>query len=186
MSASLLALDAPTLLSGAVAAVCLTAAPLFRSRQSILLTQIAAGIFFATHYVFLGLPVAAAANMLGTVQTGAALFSTRSVAMGRLGYALIGMMALVGLWFWQGPISGLSMGAMVLIALARMQTDARRLRGLLLAGGVLWILHDAAAGAWIALAADIGAALAGVAALLSLFVRVSFEWRTPMRGVAAA
>lgn len=58
-----------------------------------------------------------------------------------------------------------------------MQHDELRLRLLLLAGGLFWIAHDFIAGAWIALAADIGAALVGSVALSSLLVRVAVEWR---------
>jgi hypothetical protein len=166
-------------LTGLAAAVCLSSAPLCRSRRAILLVQLAAGVFFAAHYVFLGITVAAAANMLGTVQTAAALFSARSASMARLGYALIALMALAGLAFWQGPISGLAMAAMVLIALARMQSNEVWLRGLLLAGGGFWILHDFLGAAWIALAADIGAFATGSVILFFVLFRVTIEWRPP-------
>lgn len=176
--------DAPAILTGVAAALCLTATPMFRSRRMILLAQLAAGLFFAAHYICLGIAVAAAVNMLGAVQTGAALFSARSAAMNRLGYALIVLMALVGLVFWQGPISALSVTAMFLVALARMQTNELRLRVLLLAGGCFWAMHDAIGEAWIALAADLGAATIGAAAIFTLLVKVTIEWR-PAPTVAA-
>lgn len=177
MILSELMLEAPATVSGVAATLCLTAAPMFRSRRMILIAQLCAGLCFATHYAFLGIAVASAVNVLGAVQTGTAIFSTRSAAMDRLGYALIVLMAATCLWFWQGPVSVLSMFAMVLIALGRMQTDELRLRALVLAGGVFWVAHDALAEAWIALAADIGAFVAGAAVLFSLLVRVTVEWR---------
>ena len=172
-----LAQDTPTILTGVAAALCLTVAPIFRTRRMILLVQLAAGLCFAAHYFCLGIAVACAVNILGAVQTSAALVSARGAVMNRLGYALIGLMALVGLWFWQSPISALSVAAVTLIALARMQHDEFQLRLLLLAGGFFWIAHDFVAAAWIALAADIGAALVGMVALSSMLVRVTIEWR---------
>jgi hypothetical protein len=116
----------------------------------------------------------------------AALFAARSAAMNRLGYALIGLMVLTGLVFWQGPISGLSMAAMVLIALARMQPNELHLRGLLIAGGLFWVAHDFLGEAWIALAADIGALVIGGATLFFVMFRVTVEWRVPGVGPVPA
>ena len=178
--------EALTIPSGVTAALCLTVAPMFRTRQTILLVQLAAGICFAAHYYCLGISVASLATVLGAVQTGAAIFSAKGAAMNRLGYGLIVLMALVGLWFWQGPISALSVGAVTLIALGRMQQDELHLRLLLLAGGGLWIAHDFIGEAWIALTADVGAALVGVVALSAMLVRVTIEWRPPASFQAAA
>ncbi len=176
----LLPQDAPTLMSGIAAAVCLTVAPVFRNRHTILLFQLAAGLTFAAHYAFLGITVAAVANILGSVQTGAALLSSRNAAMERLGYALIALGTLLGLCFWQGPVSALSLIAMILVALARMQQNELHLRVLLLAGGAFWTLHDFAGAAWIAFSADVGAVLTGAVALLATFVRIRIERRPPI------
>jgi hypothetical protein len=86
-------------------------------------------------------------------------------------------MALVGFNFWQGPISAMSVAATVLIALARMQVNQLHLRLLLLAGGGFWVMHDFVGEAWIAVTADIGAAIMGVAALFSLLFQVTIERR---------
>lgn len=179
MTGAALLQDVPAILTGIGAAVCLTITPVFRTRRAILLVQLAAGLFFASHYFCLGIAVAGAVNILGMVQTGAAIFSARGAVMNRLGYVLIVLMVLVGLWFWQGPVSALSVAATALIALARMQQDERRLRILLLAGGLFWIAHDFIAGAWIALAADVGAVLVGLVALSTMLVRITIEWRQP-------
>jgi hypothetical protein len=183
--ATILAPDTLTILTGVAATLCLTAAPMFRSRRMILLAQLGAGICFAAHYVCLGIAVAAAANMLGTVQTGAALLAGRSAVMSWLGYVLIGLMVLLGLYFWQGPISALSVAATSLIALGRMQSNEVRLRVLLLAGGGFWIMHDFLGEAWIALTADIGAATMGAAVLFSLLFRVTIERRASLPAPAA-
>lgn len=170
--------DPLTLLTGLAAASCLTFAPACRCRRSILLVQLAAGLFFAAHYLCLGLSGGALANILGSVQTAAAIYSTRSAAMHGLGYALIGLMIVFALVFWQGPVTLLSICAMALIALGRMQTDERMLRILVIAGGGFWILYDFIGEAWIALFADIGALSVGIAALLALTVRIRIEWRS--------
>ena len=52
--------QAPAIMSGLFAASCLTIGPMFRSRHMILLAQLGAGLGFAAHYGFLGIPVAAA------------------------------------------------------------------------------------------------------------------------------
>lgn len=175
--------DAPTILTGLAAALGLTLSPLFRRRRTILLAQLAAGICFAAHYACLDITAAAATNALGLVQVLAALFAARSATMNRLGHVLICLMVLLSLWFWQGPISALSVTATALIALARMQTDELRLRLFLLAGSGFWTIHDFLGEAWILLAADIGVLLSGVAVLFPRLVPrligVSAERRRP-------
>ncbi len=76
--------------------------------------------------------------------------------------------------------------ATVAIAFGRMQVDQLRLRSLLLLGSAFWILHDFAAGAWIALGADIGTAVMGTAALSALLIRVRIEWRYPVHPMPVA
>lgn len=173
------AADPATVVTGIAAALCLTFGPAFRSRHAMLTAQFGAGVCFVAHYLCLGITVAAAANVLGLMQTLAAIFAGRSATINRVGYALIGLMVLSGLWFWQGPISGLSVLAMTLIALGRMQTNVMRLRLLLLSGSLVWMAHDVIGQAWFALAADIGAFTVGLIALFALVVRVRVEWRLP-------
>jgi Bacterial inner membrane protein len=106
--------------------------------------------------------------------------------MGWLGYVLIGLMALVGFYFWQGPISALSVAAITLIALGRMQSNELRLRVLLPAGGCFWAMHDFVGEAWIALTADLGAATMGAVALFSLLFRVTIERRRSLTAPTVA
>ncbi|KRS19203.1 YgjV family protein [Roseovarius indicus] len=171
--------DPATLLTGLAAILCLSSSPAFGNRKAMLTAQLAASAFFLAHYLCLGITVAAAANALGFVQTLAAILAPCSARMNRLGYGLIGLMLLGGFWFWQGPISGLSMLAMTAIALGRMQTDQLRLRLLLLAGGAAWIAHDFIGEAWLALVADIGAFMIGLVALVAMHVCIRIEWRLP-------
>ncbi len=173
-------IDPAVFLTGISAAVLLTGAPMLRSRRAILLAQLGASLCFASHYALLGIEAASAVNVLGTVQTVAALFAARSAAMNRLGFGLICLMMLAGVVLWQGPISALSVTATALIALGRMQRDDVHLRLLLLAGGGFWIAHDFIAAAWIPLLADIGAVLTGVVALGAMFISVSWRLRASM------
>lgn len=161
----------PASLAGGVALFCLTTYPLFRSRKGILAMQLGAGAGFALHYALLGVLAASAVNVLGCVQTGAALFSGRSAASNRIGWALIPLMLLAGLYFWAGPVSAFSVVAMTLIAIGRMQQGELALRALMLSGASFWTLHDFLVGAWIAVAADIGCLTTGVAGLVALLGR---------------
>lgn len=171
--------NVPASIAGSVALVCLTSFPLFRSRSGMLAMQLAAGVAFATHYAFLGVFAASMVNVLGCVQTGAALFAGRSAALNRIGYALIPLMILAGIYFWTGPVSAFCVAAMGLIAIGRMQTSQPLLRSLMLGGGAFWILHDFMVGAWIALAADVGCWITGAVGLAALYLRVRVERRSP-------
>lgn len=173
--------DLATMLTGFAAIICLTGAPLFRERNSVLGAQFCASVCFMLHYLCLGVSVAAAMNVLGGIQTLAAVFAGQGKGFTRFGYALILLMVLSGLWFWQGPISGISLIAMALIAIGRMQFDQVLMRLLILTGGLAWIAHDFLVSAWLALVADIGAFATGCVALLLLFVRGRHAWRFPSR-----
>lgn len=180
--------DPLTVLTGTGAILFLTFGPAFKSRNGILLAQLAASTCFLGHYLSLGILAAAAVNVLSFTQTVAALLAARSAAMNRLGYGLILLMGICGVWLWQGPTSLLSVTAMSLIALGRMQMDPLRLRLLLLLGGSLWVAHDLINQAWFALAADVGALIVGLMALAAMLVRISIEWRptvSPLKPQAA-
>lgn len=154
--------------AGFFALVCLTVCPLFRTRNGILLAQLGAGVGFASHYALLGIAAPSMVNVLGSVQSSAALFSTRSEALNRIGYGLIPLMIGAGIYFWTGPTSALCVAAMGLIALGRMQSSQWALRLLILAGGVIWSAHDYLEGAWIALTADVLSLTMGLAMLANM------------------
>jgi len=168
--------------AGFFALACLAVWPLFRTRNGILLAQLGAGICFTIHYALLGIAAPSLVNLLGSVQTGAALFSTRNRALNRIGYSLIPMMIGAGIYFWTGPTSALCVAAMGLIALGRMQRNQWHLRLLILAGGTFWSLHDYLVGSWIALAADLMSLAVGLAMLTKMVIT---EACRPSAGVPA-
>ena len=155
--------------AGIIAFIALVSWPLFRERRAILVVQLCAGIGFSLHYTFLGVAAAATVNVLGCVQTFAAIFSEESPAVRRLGYGLIGLMILAGVYFWAGPVSSLSVTAMVLIALGRLQSDPMKLRILAMTGGGFWMAHDFIVNSMIAFAAD----TASLAIAIFTFARLS-------------
>lgn len=165
--------------AGLVALTCLTIWPLFKTRSSMLAVQLGAGLGFASHYWLLGLAAPSLVNVLGSVQTGAALFSEKSKFVNNIGYALIPLMVLVGFHFWMGPVSLLCVTASALIAFGRMQTNQLALRGLILFGCVLWIVHDYLVGSWIALTADIFSFILGSIAIWQIMdIKVGEIFRT--------
>lgn len=170
--------------AGLVALMCLTVCPLFRTRSGILWAQLGAGVGFASHYALLGIAAPSLVNVLGSVQTGAALFSTRSEALNRIGYGLIPLMIGVGIYFWTGPTSALCVVAMGLIALGRMQDNQWALRLLILAGGVFWSVHDYLEGAWVALAADLLSLTMGVSMLVGMALTEAFRLRPRVEAIA--
>jgi hypothetical protein len=154
--------------AGFFALVCLTVWPFFRTRSGILVVQLGACVGFMTHYALLGLAAPSLVNLLGSFQTLAALFSTRSKMVNRMGYGLIPLMIAAGIHFWIGPTSALCVMGMGLIALGRMQTNQWTLRYLILAGGVFWSAHDFLIKSWIALAADIFSLIVGLVMLAGM------------------
>jgi len=170
--------------AGFFALVCLTVCPLFRTRSGILWAQLGAGVGFASHYALLGIAAPSLVNVLGSVQTSAALFSTRSEALNRVGYGLIPLMIGVGSYFWTGPTSALCVVAMGLIALGRMQENQWTLRLLILARGVFWSAHDYLEGAWIALTADLLSLTMGVGMLASMALAENFRLRPRVEAAA--
>lgn len=175
----------PAAIAGLFALVCLTVWPLFRTRHGILLAQLGAGVGFATHYALLGIVAPSLVNVLGSVQTTAALFSTRSEALNRIGYGLIPLMIAAGIYFWTGPTSALCVTAMGLIALGRMQRNQWALRLLILAGGVFWTAHDYLVGSWIALTADVLSLTMGLAMLAGMAAAERPRTRPSLPAVAA-
>ena len=169
--------------AGFFALVCLAIWPLFRTRNGILLAQLGAGVGFASHYALLGIAAPSLVNMLGSVQTCAALFSTRSRAVNQIGYGLIPLMIGAGIYFWTGPTSALCVAAMGLIALGRMQRNQWALRLLILAGGAFWSAHDYLVGSWIALAADLMSLTMGLAMLTKMALAQSLRARAGVGAV---
>lgn len=158
--------------AGLAAAACLVACPVMPNRTGMLIAQLGVGAFIALHYGLSGLHAAAIVSVLGAIQSAAALMAHRFALLQQIGYALIPAMIALGIWLWTGPSSALAIGAMSVIALARMQKDEVDLRFLLLAGTILWTAHDAMVGSWIPLAADIVTGLLGLHAVWHLGRRI--------------
>ncbi len=171
--------------SGVLAAAGLCAAPLFTSRTYLLGAQLLAGLAFSVHYAALGVMAASAVNILGCLQTIAAVFAIGSKTSTRIGYVLAVCMVLAGIAFWQGPVSALSVLAMAFIAFGRMQSSQGPLRVLLIAGGAFWLTHDVIVAAWIAVAADVLCLVAGIFGLTLYWMRAARR-PTPTRGLAPA
>lgn len=165
--------SALALLAGMTAATFLALGPLLPTRAGILAAQLVAGLAFAGYYAALGVTVAAAVNVLGAAQTCAAMRATHSEASRSLGYAIALLMVLVGIVFWDGPTSALSVAAMGIITLGRLQARQGPLRVMLLTGGALWIAHDLSVGAWVAMAGDIAAFAAGAIGLFWYHMRAT-------------
>lgn len=160
--------DALTNLVGGAAMLSLVCSPLFKRRSTILFMQLSANLLLLVYFALMGLAVAAIANLFTCVQIVSAVYAAGSARARTIGYALIAMMIAIGIALWDGTLSALSISAMILTAIARMESDVVRLRFIYLAGGAVWALHDYLASAWFAFAADVGTALVGVAALTAL------------------
>lgn len=140
---------------GLLAAGMLVGSPLIASPRPLLKVQTGVGVAFATHFLLLGLLPAAAMNALAAVQSVAALAALRRPTFGLVGYAIIPVMWVAGWVFWSGPLTLLVVIAMTVVAFARMMTREMPMRITFLAGSSLWFAHDALAGAWIPLCADV-------------------------------
>lgn len=171
--------------AGLVAFGCLSLWPLVRSRPGILAMQLGAGLGFAAHYALLGLGTTAVVAGLGAAQSAAALLSVRFPVLAKAGWALIPAMVLAGLVHWSGWTTVFCVTAMSLIAWGRMQEDVLRLRLFILAGGCFWVVHDAAVGSWIALAADLVSGALGIHAIARIRPRIAALVPPPRRMVGA-
>jgi hypothetical protein len=140
---------------GLAAAGMLVGCPLIASLQRVLQVQILIGVAFALHFLLLGILPAAAMNILAAVQSAAALAAIRRPSFGMASYGIIPLMWAAGALFWSGPLTVLAVLAMTVVALARLMAREIPMRVTFLAGSALWFAHDALAGAWIPLCADL-------------------------------
>ncbi len=144
-------IDTIALIPALFGAVCMVVWPTFKSHRVMLLTQMGIGTGFALHFALLQHFGASILNLLGAVQL------IIVVALGprnsRLPvYLLVGVMCLAGLCVWNGVLSLISTGAVMLVAVGRMQTEARKMKALVFAGMLLWFWHDWAIGSIVAFA----------------------------------
>lgn len=122
--------------------ICLAVWPLLRTPASMLSVQLGAVAGLSLHYALSGVTTAAVVNALGALQIGFALLWGGRPGMGWVGYALACAMVASAIVTWQGMISILAATGMALVAIGRLQRDARSMRRIVLAGGPFWLLHD--------------------------------------------
>jgi hypothetical protein len=155
----------PAGMCGIVATAGLAVWPLFRTRSVMLSLQLGALAMLSLHYAMLGVTTAALVNALGTLQLVACLAFGTHPKLRWLGYGLAGLMVVSSIATWQGLISLLSTSGNVVIAFGRLQTNADRMRVIVLAGTPFWLLHDLLISSPVVLA-DALSLLVGVVALV--------------------
>lgn len=140
--------------------LCLIVWPLFRTREAMLLTQLAGIAGLVVHYALLGITTAATLNTLGAIQIAALMLFGARPGWRWIGYAL----AAAGVATWQGIPSALSIIGMGFVAIGRVQSDPKTMRLVVLAGGPFWLAHDLVIASPVALADALSLA-AGLGAL---------------------
>jgi inner membrane protein len=135
--------------------------PVFGTRAGVLRVQLLIALAFTAHYALLGIATAAIVNALGSLQTTTALFSRHAQTMRYAGCGLIVAMLVASFASWMGPASLLATIGQAFIVIARMQKDVVPILALLLAGQLLWGVHDIVVGSPLAIAADAAGLLVG-------------------------
>jgi hypothetical protein len=161
---------------GFAAMVCLAAAPVFRTRSSMLIVYIGNNLGFAVHYALLDQWTAVVMNGVMAVLTVVATGLVRWPQLRVVYYALMPVVAGASFATWQGWPSLLSTAATTLSTIGRMQRNERLLRALLLASMPFWAAHDLLVGSLPGLAADLLSMATGTVMLLQ---------RSPTIGSAA-
>lgn len=141
---------------------CLAIWPLFRTQAAMLSVQLGVTGGLSLHYALLGVTTAAVVNALGALQIVLTLLAGGRPGQRWTGYALATAMVASSVFTWQGVLSLLSATGMALVAIGRMQRDARIMRGVVLAGGPFWLLHDVLIASPVAIA-DAASLLIGLA-----------------------
>ena len=139
--------------------------PLMKKRRALLAGQAATNLMFITHYVLLGAHTAAALCLLVVAQALAALPEGRSRWQTAIFAATVPGIAAIALFTWSGLPSAQSSLGITFSTLARWQSDAVRMRVLLLVAGGFWVSHNMLVMSPFAMASD---AFCAVANLLRL------------------
>jgi hypothetical protein len=135
--------------------------PLLSTRVGVLRVQLLIAIAFAVHYALIGIISAAIVNVLGSLQTATALLPLHTRTARYAGCGLIVAMAGTTIATWAGPACLLVAVGQAFIAIARMQKDVAVIFMLLLAGQLLWCVHDIVVNSPVAIAADAVGLLVG-------------------------
>lgn len=141
--------------------------PLMKKRRSLLAGQAATNLMFITHYVLLGAHTAAALCLLVVVQALAAMPEGRNRWQTAVFAATVPAIAAIAALTWSGLPSALSSLGITFSTLARWQSDALRMRLLLLVAGAFWVSHNALVMSPFAMASDAFAAAANLLRLRS-------------------
>lgn len=126
--------------------------PLFRKRDTMLTVQLAASCSYATSYALMGQQTATAVCLTGAIQTTVALLAGDRSWFGRMGYAFLPMVLVIGTVTYAGPQTLLAVTACCLTMIGRMQSDTLRMRGVQLMASPFGAAHDVVIGAWPCLA----------------------------------
>lgn len=136
--------------------------PLMKKRRALLAGQAASNLMFIIHYVLLGAHTAAALCLLVVMQALAAMPEGRSRWQTAAFAATVPGIAAIAVFTWSGLPSALSSLGITFSTLARWQSDAIRMRLLLLAAGAFWISHNALVMSPFGIAADLFSAAANL------------------------
>ena len=151
---------------GLLGTACGMAWPLFRSRNGILLAQLATNLFFTVHLLLLGAVTGALMNGLSAVQVAAAIpLGTRPGF--RVVYLAVLPVVAAGLALtWHGVPSLFAAAGMALVSLSRYQTDVRRLRLIMMLAFPCWFAHNLLVGSLPGVLSDVVGMTLNAAVLL--------------------
>ncbi len=136
--------------------------PLMKKRRALLAGQAAANLMFIIHYVLLGAHTAAALCLLVVTQALVAMPEGRSRWQTAAFAATVPAIAAIAVLTWSGLPSALSSLGITFSTLARWQSDAVRMRLLLLVAGAFWISHNALVMSPFGMASDLFSAAANL------------------------
>ncbi|ANC90537.1 YgjV family protein [Azospirillum humicireducens] len=136
--------------------------PLMKKRRALLAGQAATNLMFIIHYVLLGAHTAAALCLLVVTQALVAMPEGRNRWQTAAFAATVPAIAAIAVFTWSGLPSALSSLGITFSTLARWQSDAVRMRLLLLVAGAFWISHNAVVMSPFAMASDLFSAAANL------------------------
>jgi hypothetical protein len=140
--------------------------PIFRARSAIMTAQFGIGADYGVQYALMGAWSGAGVCALGATQTALALFAGDKTWVRWFGPAAVPVVGAICIATWSGPESLCALIAVSLIMIGRAQSDALRLRMLLLAAAPFGMAYDVFTGALPALMGGMLSAAIAVAMLV--------------------
>ena len=152
---------------GWLAALAGFAALALRDERRVRIGLIVHTVLYLVHFALLGLPVAVASNVVALLRL------TLSLRYRSYGFVVVlSLAALIpGLLYGTGFITVLPMLASLVLTFVLFRCRGLALRFGILAGSLLWLIHNAAVGSWGGMAVEIGLSL-------STLVGICRTWRT--------